>query len=218
MTLYLRHLRECFALGMQALRDDCPCPPVCRRLCERLHFDPDRSPRAGRRKEDDRPYTAIPNDILAGWGPSAPEELTDGMWRTYIFLVSQTRKDCRWVERPAEQLAAARSLKPATFRAHCGVLESTGLILRVRMRELSNDHNSNEHAVLVLDLPPWYRTPNDIAAEEQRQAMAAHERELDRFDRELSRPRARRRARSRPRGIDVDKIRRERAAFREAGS
>jgi len=167
LMLYAPHLGRCFGLADAEERADCPCPDPCRELCARFRFDPARSPRHETGRGKPRPYTPIPNDISGAWSPPVGPEPNDGVKLTYIMLIQRTLKTRpRWVVDSMAELASQRGTSVKTFRKHCDALRRLGFIETIPYRLLSDDYNMNEHAILLLDLPGWYQTPQDLAEED----------------------------------------------------
>lgn len=162
--LYAPHLGRCFGLADADERADCPCPDPCRELCAQVRFNPARSPRHERGRGKPRPYTPIPNDISGVWNPPVGPEPSDGVKLTYILLIGRTLKTRpRWVVDSMAELAGQRGTSIKTFRKHCDALRKLGFIETIPYRLLSDDYNMNEHAIVLLDLPDWYQTPQDLA-------------------------------------------------------
>ena len=90
---------------------------------------------------------------------------SDSVKLTYIFLIQRTLDTRpRWVVDSMAELASQRGISLKTFRKHCDALRKLAFIETIPYRLLSDDYNMNEHAILLLDLPDWYRTPQDLAA------------------------------------------------------
>lgn len=213
--LYAPHLGLCFGLGDPDRRAHCPCPPTCRRLCALIRLDPARSPRHERGRGRFRPYTPVPNDLTGPWNPPGQREPSDSVKLTYIFLIQRTLKTRpRWVVHSMSELSQLRGISLKAFRQHCGALKRLGFIDTVPYRLLSDDYNMNEHAILLLDAPQWYRTPADIKVDLEscggaddhgddiNDEVDAHG-DID--DEACARPR---------RGVDLDKVRRHLAQLR----
>lgn len=217
LMVFIAHLRTCFGKGNEDERAACPCPPACEALCDQTRFDALRSPRGERHQGKERPFLVMPLDILRELQRRSPEPISDGALVTYLHLCGETRPECRWVLKTTAELADARDKAVETIREHLGVLERVGLILRVPMRELSYDHNMNEKATLVCDLPAWHQTPRDFAKLEDQRFAEEHEDALARIDRELALCRkSARRSRHVRRRVDLLKIKRQRLELVEA--
>ncbi len=179
------YLRDCFGRGDEDTTAECPCPPRCRELCVLHRRDPSRSSRGEKKKGQERPYWVAPADLLWCLQKQSPEPISDGALVTYFHLNGLALQNCRWVLKTTRELADLRDKTVETVREHLAVLERVGLIVREPMRALSNREGSNERAILVPNLPAWYRTPKDITEAKMRGAKRGHEEALARFDREL---------------------------------
>lgn len=213
--LRIRHLKVCFGKGNKAERRACQCPNLCRQLCARTLFDPDRSPRGA--NVEGRSFTPIPNDLFQGWGPPGEPEPSDGVKLTYLLLVSRTIDGRHWVLDSVKELAAMRRIGTKTLRKQINELKRLGFIASYPARELSATHNMNEHLFFLRDMPRWYRTPQDVGAEEERLAEREEGRTLRALDRELDVLARRRPRHAHPRrAVDIGKVKMLVAARKEA--
>jgi hypothetical protein len=158
------YMKECFGRPEEHADDRCVCPSTCQELCRRASVTAERSPRVeGRRKR--RPFTPIPNVILGSWGLE-PNEPSDAVRLTYLFLITQTRPGRRWIWKQFANLARERGVSLKVFRQHCAQLAELGLIMTPRMRELSDELRTNGRTVVMLDLPTWFPNPGGDTAED----------------------------------------------------
>lgn len=154
------HMTVCFGRGDASRRKECDCPPACRKVCKRIEFTDERCPRVHDRGLG-RPFTPVANVVLDHWGVN---EVPAEVKLTYLFLVSRTRPNSRWVRQPLRLLAAKRGVALKTLREHLGRLQKRGLILIMRMSQVSSYEPGPRYTVVVLDLPDWL--PSDVKVDE----------------------------------------------------
>lgn len=112
------------------------------------------------------------NAIARDWGRKVP----DPVKLTYIFLVTWTRADTRWIFRAWDDLARDRGITKRQFEKHCTHLEKLNMIEKVPHRLIAPSFRAPNQTILVLDLPNWFPgwkemkaegVPDDAAADDE---------------------------------------------------
>lgn len=152
------HLQVCFGRDDNEKRAQCECPRTCQRLCKTIRFTEERCPRVHDSRLG-RPFTPLPNQLLESWGTN---EVPAEVKLTYLFLVTRTRPNTRWVRTPLRLLAKQRGTSVKTLREHLKRLQDRDLILLLRMSEVSSVTPGPAYTVMILDLPAWLSTDSEV--------------------------------------------------------
>ena len=145
-----KHRLQCFGRGDEILRRTGPCPPSCWKHCESHNFNDNMAPRVvGRRKK--RPYTQIPNTLLARWPKKF--KATPMVRLTYLYLISRTRPEDRIIAASGRQMADEMGISYRAFREYVRALKRSKLVSFIPMRDMHHYGDSNRAAIVMLDLP-----------------------------------------------------------------